>query len=102
MRLYVLPCSISPVNLIIDLIILLMISNDHLVPRALEPWIFSYEKSLTITIPDKTWRILLHYDGSMRCTCPPNKFVFAFKVVKLFLKYPALPVEATLNHNYPR
>jgi hypothetical protein len=27
----------------------------------------------------------LHYDSSKHCTCPMNKFIYAFKVVKLFL-----------------
>jgi hypothetical protein len=30
---------------------------------------------------------LLHYGSSKHCTCPLNEFIFAFKVVKLFLKH---------------
>jgi hypothetical protein len=29
----------------------------------------------TITIPDKTWCVLLHYNSSKHCTCPLNKFI---------------------------
>jgi hypothetical protein len=31
---------------------------------------------------------VLHYDNSKRCVCPLYKFVYSFKVVKLFLKHP--------------
>jgi len=31
---------------------------------------------------------LLHFDSSKRCVCPLYKFLYAFKVVKLFLKHP--------------
>ena len=33
---------------------------------------------------------LLHFDSSKRCVCPLYKFLYAFKVVKLFLKHPVL------------
>jgi hypothetical protein len=36
----------------------------------------------------QTCSVLLHYDSSKRCVCPLNKFVYSFKVVKLFLKHP--------------
>jgi hypothetical protein len=29
---------------------------------------------------------LLYYDISKHCTCPLNKFIYSFKIVKLFLK----------------
>jgi hypothetical protein len=29
--------------------------------------------------------VLLHYDNSKHCTCPLNKFIYVFKVVKIFL-----------------
>jgi hypothetical protein len=32
--------------------------------------------------------VLLHFDSSKRCVCPLYKFLYAFKVVKLFLKHP--------------
>jgi hypothetical protein len=41
----------------------------------------------SITNPGKTRCVLLHYDCSKHCTCPLNKFIHAFKVVKLFLKH---------------
>jgi len=31
---------------------------------------------------------LLHFDSSKRCVCPLYKILYAFKVVKLFLKHP--------------
>jgi hypothetical protein len=43
---------------------------------------------LRITILAKTRCVLLHFDGSKRCVCPLYKFLYAFKVVKLFLKHP--------------
>jgi hypothetical protein len=43
---------------------------------------------LTITIPGKTQCALLHYDSSKQYTCPLNIFIYAFEVVKLFLKHP--------------
>ena len=36
----------------------------------------------------KTRCVLLHFDSSKRCVCPLYKFLYAFKVVKLFLKHP--------------
>ena len=42
----------------------------------------------TITIRGKTRCVLLHFDSSKRCVCPLYKFLYAFKVVKLFLKHP--------------
>jgi hypothetical protein len=56
-----------------------VMSTDRLVPRILHPWISSYGDLLTITITGRTPRVLL-------CTCPLDKFIHAFKVVKLFLK----------------
>jgi hypothetical protein len=38
--------------------------------------------------------------GSRHCTCPLNRFIQAFKIVKLFLKHPSLSVEVTLKLNY--
>jgi hypothetical protein len=66
----------------------LIVSNGHLVPRILHPWIFSYGDSLSITIPTKTRCALLHYKSSKHCMRPLNKFIQAFKVVKIFLKHP--------------
>jgi hypothetical protein len=43
---------------------------------------------LGITILRKTRCVLLHFDSSKRCVCPLYKFLYAFKVVKLFLKHP--------------
>jgi hypothetical protein len=36
----------------------------------------------------QTCSVLLHYGSSKRCVCPLYKFVYSFKVVKLFLKHP--------------
>jgi hypothetical protein len=36
----------------------------------------------------QTWSVLLHYDSSKHCVCSLYKFVYCFKVVKLFLKHP--------------
>jgi hypothetical protein len=36
----------------------------------------------------QTCSVLLHYDNSERCVCPLYKFVYSFKVAKLFLKHP--------------
>jgi hypothetical protein len=36
---------------------------------------------------------LLHFDSSKRCVCPLYKFLYAFKVVKLFLKHPVQSFE---------
>jgi hypothetical protein len=36
----------------------------------------------------QTCSVLLHYDSSKRCVRPLYKFVYFFKVVKLFLKHP--------------
>jgi hypothetical protein len=41
----------------------------------------------TVTNPGKIRCVLLHYDSSKHCTCSLNKFIEAFKVVKLFLKH---------------
>jgi hypothetical protein len=43
---------------------------------------------LRITILGKTRCVLLHFDSSKRCVCPLYKFLYTFKVVKLFLKHP--------------
>jgi hypothetical protein len=48
---------------------------------------YQWESHRTVTIPGETRCALLHYDSSKHCTCPPNKFIYAFKVVKLFLKH---------------
>jgi hypothetical protein len=40
-----------------------------------------------LSISGKTWCVLLHYDSSKHCTCPLNKFIQAFKIVKLLLKH---------------
>jgi hypothetical protein len=45
-------------------------------------------KQLRITILGKTRCVLLHFDSSKRFVCPMYKFLYAFKVVKLFLKRP--------------
>jgi hypothetical protein len=46
-------------------------------------------KQLRITIRGKTRCVLLHFDdSSKRCVCPLYKFLYAFTVVKLFLKHP--------------
>jgi hypothetical protein len=43
---------------------------------------------MLITILGKTRCVLLHFDSSKRCVCPLYKFLYDFKVVKLFLKHP--------------
>jgi hypothetical protein len=43
---------------------------------------------LRITILGKSRCVLLHFDSSKRCVFPLYKFLYAFKVVKLFLKHP--------------
>jgi hypothetical protein len=48
---------------------------------------------LRITILGKTWCVLLHFDSSKLCVCPLYKFLYAFKVVKLFLKHPVYCVD---------
>jgi hypothetical protein len=45
-------------------------------------------EQLRITILGKTRCVLLHFDSSKRYVCPLYKFLYAFKVVKLFLKHP--------------
>jgi hypothetical protein len=47
-------------------------------------------KQLRLTILGKTRYVLLHFDSSKLCVCPLYKFLYAFKVVKLFLKHPLL------------
>jgi hypothetical protein len=47
-------------------------------------------KQLRITILGKARCVLLYFDSSKRCVCRLYKFLFAFKVVKLFLKHPVL------------
>ena len=49
-------------------------------------------KQLRITIRGKTPCVLLHFDSSKRCVCPLYKFLYAFKVVKLFLKHPVYDI----------
>jgi hypothetical protein len=46
-------------------------------------------KQLRITaIRGKTRCVLLQFDTSKRCVCPVYKYLYAFKLVKLFLKNP--------------
>jgi hypothetical protein len=45
-------------------------------------------KQLGITIRGKTRCVLLHFDSSKRCVYPLYKFLYAFKVINLFLKHP--------------
>jgi hypothetical protein len=52
---------------------------------------------LRITILGKTRCVLLHFDGSKHCVCPLYKFLYAFKVVKLFLKHPVYWAAYTLK-----
>jgi hypothetical protein len=54
-------------------------------------------KQLRITIWGKTRRVLLHFDNSKRCVCPLYKFLYAFKVVKLFLKHPVFTIHRQSN-----
>jgi hypothetical protein len=54
------------------------------------PWRRNREKrskQLRITILSRTRCVLLYFDSSKRCVCPLYKFLYAFKVVKLFLKH---------------
>jgi hypothetical protein len=39
------------------------------------------------------------FDSSKRCVCPLYKFLYAFKVVKLFLKHPVTLVNSTGSWN---
>jgi hypothetical protein len=48
---------------------------------------YKWKSHRTRTIRGKT-RVLLYYDISKHCTCPLNKFIYHFKVVKLFFKHP--------------
>ena len=50
----------------------------------------------TITIRGKTRCVLLHFDSWKRCVCPLYKFLYAFKVVKLFLKHSVFVTKLTL------
>jgi hypothetical protein len=43
-----------------------------------------------ITIRGKTRCVLIYYDISKHCTCPLNKFIYSFEVLKLVLKHPIL------------
>jgi hypothetical protein len=43
---------------------------------------------MLITILGKTRCVLLHFDSSKLCVCPLYKFLYAFKFLKLILKYP--------------
>jgi hypothetical protein len=52
--------------------------------RFWEPLHYQWKSHWTVTIPGKTRCVLLHRDSSKHCTCPMNKFIQAFKVVKLF------------------
>jgi len=49
---------------------------------------YQWKSHWTITIRGKTRCVLLHFDSSKRCICPLYRFLYAFKVVKLFLKHP--------------
>jgi hypothetical protein len=51
---------------------------------------YQWKSQWTATIPDKTRCVLLHYDNSKHWTCPLNKFIQAFEIVKLFLKHTVL------------
>ena len=39
---------------------------------------------------------LLHFDSSKRCVCPLYKFLYAFKVVKHFLKHPVFAIDVAV------
>jgi hypothetical protein len=52
---------------------------------------------LRITIRGKPRCVLLNLDSSKRCVCPLYKFLYAFKVVKLFLKHPVLLISVTVS-----
>jgi hypothetical protein len=51
---------------------------------------YQWKSHWTVIIPGKTRCVLLHYDSSKHCTCPLNKFILAFKVVKLFFVTPCI------------
>jgi hypothetical protein len=53
---------------------------------------------LRITILGKTRCVLLHFDSLKRCVCPLYKFLYAFKVEKLFLKHPVQDDQAVQPH----
>jgi hypothetical protein len=59
---------------------------------------YQWKSRWTVTIPVKTRCVLLHYDSSKHYTCPLNKVIYVFKVVKLFLKH---PVSRTFFFNFP-
>jgi hypothetical protein len=40
-------------------------------------WVLQYHVN-------QNYNVLLHYDRSKRCVCPVYKFIYSFKVVKLF------------------
>jgi hypothetical protein len=51
------------------------------------PCLTSGSRIEPLTIRSKTRCVLLHYDSSKHCTCPLNECIWAFKVVRLFLKH---------------
>ena len=50
-----------------------------------------------MTIRGKTRCVLLYFVSSKRCVCPLYKFLYAFKVVKLFLKHPVLKITLDIH-----
>jgi hypothetical protein len=48
---------------------------------------YQWRSHWTLTSPAKTRRVLLYYGSSKHCTWSLNKFIYAFKVVKFFLKH---------------
>jgi len=44
---------------------------------------------------------LLHFDSSKRCVCPLYKFLYAFIVIKLFLKHPVFHCIKYMGNFYP-
>jgi hypothetical protein len=57
-------------------------------------------KQLRITILGKTRCVLLHFDSSKHCVCPLYKFLYAFKVVKLFSETPCISVIRSAREPY--
>jgi hypothetical protein len=68
-------------------------SELELLPRVARYWLqvgrlTQWKSHRTITVRGKTRCVLLYYSISKHCTYPLNKFIYSFKVVKLFLKHP--------------
>jgi hypothetical protein len=63
---------------------------------------YQWKSHRKVSIPGKTRCVLLHYDSSKHCICPLNKFIWAFKVVKLILKLPSHLEASFLCGHFPK